>query len=226
MDQSYQYPFDSLIWISRVQPEDKSFRIFSWQLKLENNLYAYFGVVQLENGRVYPLLETKEALSDEEYSVFTPEEWLGQLYYAIHSYKYKKEKGHILFGFRENERMKTQKIAAPILISGDEVFFGDEIFFKQSRHGAHRIIIEYASVAKASLRYDTELEGIIYDHLTPVLNPYESNEMMLVPDGSYEGYFFDKGVWRHEDKIEFQAWDIPPVEQGRKNRDKKDIMGN
>jgi hypothetical protein len=94
--ESYTYPFDSLTTISRLSPEDGSFRIFTWQIVDQQNpeqyygqqSHYYFGVVQrryVENGQteylVIPLVEMPEIPAGAENMVFDNNRWLGGLYY-------------------------------------------------------------------------------------------------------------------------------------------------
>ena len=45
---SYLYPFDKLVTISKLNPTDNSFRLFSWILKKEDGSYNYFNLIVLE----------------------------------------------------------------------------------------------------------------------------------------------------------------------------------
>ena len=45
---SYLYPFDKLVTISKLNPTDNSFRLFSWILKKEDDSFNYFNLIVLE----------------------------------------------------------------------------------------------------------------------------------------------------------------------------------
>lgn len=93
--ESFDYPFDSLKTISILEPEDHSFRIFTWHMvdKNYNEYYGeqyhyYFGLVQRkyeENGKteflVIPLVELRTIPRGVENSVLDNGSWLGALYY-------------------------------------------------------------------------------------------------------------------------------------------------
>ena len=49
IENSFDYPFDSLITSARLKSEDKKFRILNWNLRKEDGTYEYFGFVQLWN---------------------------------------------------------------------------------------------------------------------------------------------------------------------------------
>jgi hypothetical protein len=225
-ENSFSFPFDSLIWISKIKPSDQSFRIFSWQIKADNDTVQYFGVLQKENGAIFELKERKGPVDDMLYELFSDFDWLGQMYYDIHENGSGDSKSYLLFGYRETASHSKQKIAESLILSEEGLQFGDELFFKEdARHGENRIFIEYAKIANASLKFDPELEMIIFDHLVPVINPYEDNKMMMVPEGTLEAYFLEKGKWIYKEKIFNQAYDLPPMPNPvLKDRD-KNIFG-
>lgn len=93
-EDSYNYPFDSLKSVSRIFPEDQSFRIFTWgltdyDLKGTYRNTFYYGIVQ----RIYnvpgspkkiiviPLTDRLVKTNDIETLVLTHQDWLGALYY-------------------------------------------------------------------------------------------------------------------------------------------------
>lgn len=94
--ESYDYPFDSLKTISRLTPEDKSFRIFTWYIvdRPANTYYGdyahyYFGLIQRKfvgkNGKVHhlviPLMEMETIPKGIENLVTDNYNWFGALYY-------------------------------------------------------------------------------------------------------------------------------------------------
>ena len=55
-DGSYDYAFDSLKWISRIQPSDGSFRIFSWQVRKADQTSKYFAILQKKKSKEHQLV--------------------------------------------------------------------------------------------------------------------------------------------------------------------------
>ncbi|MEO1415253.1 MAG: hypothetical protein AAFW00_08245 [Bacteroidota bacterium] len=96
--ESYTYDFDSLRTVSVLAAEDKTFRIFTWQIenrKDPNQYYGetrhyFFGLVQRkyvnENREteyiVIPLIEMQEIPKGVENMLLDNTNWLGGLYYA------------------------------------------------------------------------------------------------------------------------------------------------
>lgn len=94
--ESYDHPFDSLKSISRLRPQDESFRIFTWYLVDQNSsaFYAdaahyHFGLVQRKfigkTGKthylVIPLMEMERIPKGIETLVTDNRSWFGALYY-------------------------------------------------------------------------------------------------------------------------------------------------
>lgn len=86
--ESYDYPFDSLITISRLFPEDQSFRIFTWMLRDPSDNHTYYGLIQRkvqtpagEVIRVIPLYDRVDRTADIERVELDNQGWLGALYY-------------------------------------------------------------------------------------------------------------------------------------------------
>ena len=50
------------------------------------------------------------------------------------------------------------------------------------------------------MRYDEEMEMILYDHLIPE-NGEADKKYTFIPDGDYEGFKWKNGKWVHIDKV-------------------------
>ena len=48
---AFSYPFTKVENLSIQQPQDGAFRIFTWQLMVDENNYQYFGFVQLNRAK-------------------------------------------------------------------------------------------------------------------------------------------------------------------------------
>lgn len=94
--ESYTYDFDSLRTISILEPEDKSFRIFTWHIVDQNyreyfgdQYYYYFGLVQRRyvpasgpvEFLVIPLIEMPSIIKNIENTLLDNKTWLGAQYY-------------------------------------------------------------------------------------------------------------------------------------------------
>lgn len=101
--ESYDFGFDSLKTVSRLYPQDNSFRIFTWYI-IDNptnayyseDAYYYFGLVQRKfvdvKGKIHylviPLMELEQSPKGLESIVTDNLSWFGALYYKPKDTKY------------------------------------------------------------------------------------------------------------------------------------------
>ncbi len=224
---SFEYPFDSLLWISKLVASDSSFRVFSWQLTKSNTEREYFGYLQLKSGEVFRLLDNKEDISDLEYSTFSDNDWYGQIYYKIINYNRGDDIGYILFGYKLIGDHEKVKVAMPIELEKKSVHFGKEIF-KDTISGFKTLIaLRTASTAASSLNYNPNKDMIIFDHTISLMIPDMKGKLHLtnVPDGSYHGYKWNGKYWDFIDKVFNQKFEEPPVDK-KHQRNEKGLFGD
>jgi hypothetical protein len=229
LDASFAYPFDSLYWVSQIAPEDGSFRMFTWQLKHSDDKVIYFGILQMQDGKLIELTDSRPFLSSSEFADFSNDLWYGAIYYEIETYKYRSKPVYLLLGFNLMDSETNIKVAEMMQIEDDRVIFGLPIFHtseKGSGEVKKRIILEYSDSAVARILMDREKNQINYDHLITIFTEGPGIGPTRVPDGSYEAYEWKKGKWVHIDKLYHQTLEEPllpnPILEGRKG---KDIFG-
>lgn len=209
---SFEYPFDSLKHISIIYPDDKSFRIFNWDLLKTTGVYRYYGAIQRKSAdlKIFPLYDYSDYMKNPQDTVTSSERWFGMLYYQI-----KQEgKQYLLFGWDGNTLLSNKKIIDVLSFDkkGNPVF-GAKIFnigtIEAPKYVA-RFMIEYKENAQVSMRYDNDLQMIMYDHLIPIDAKAEGMYEFYVPDGSYEGFQLKKKKWNHVSSMFDQKQDKPP----------------
>lgn len=207
---SFQFPFDSLLSISRMYSEDSVFRIFTWQVVKDDNYCRQRGFIQLKTKdgslKLFPLRDVSEFTQAPVDTIANNLGWIGAVYYRIVLKQYEGRNFYTLFGYDENNIRSTRKWMD--ILSFDEL--GAPVFGKQNafsfakdsipKSPVNRFLIEYKKDARARVQYDEERGIIIYDHLIS-----ESNEPQkkytLIPDGDYEGFEWKNGQWQHIDKV-------------------------
>ena len=218
---SFLYPFDSLSQISVISPPDAAFRIFTWQLWLDNGLFRYYGAIQMNEPqlKLFPLFDYSDSLFYPIQQQLTPQQWYGALYYNIYEFKEKKKnKYYLLFGWDGNDLWSNKKILDVLHFKDGKPVFGAPVFFFEDSLGnqttQHRIILEYRNDAVVTLNYSEEDAMIIFDHLTAPQQHMQDLKFAQIPDGTYEGFKFKKGKWIHVKKIQtinINKFDDPPV---------------
>lgn len=205
---SFQYPFDSLVSISRMYSPDSVFRIFTWQVSKDQNIHRRHGAIQMNTKdgslQLFPLIDRSSIIINQQDTTTNNEWWIGAIYYKIlmHTNGYKKY--YTLLGYDEHSRLSTRKLIE--VLSFDDTHrpvFGSGIFDfskdKTVKPSQKRFWIEYKKDAQVSIKYDEELDLLLYDHLISETNETERRET-YVPDGDYEAFKWSNGKWVHIDK--------------------------
>ena len=225
-DNAYSYPFDSLLTISKLRSSDDSFRIFTWQLFEKDDVYTYMGYILRSDGTLIRLQDSSSDYMTPEFEIGDKDHWYGALYYNMIPFQSDNKSMYLVFGYDGNSLMERRKIIDVLSFDEDgSPIFGDAVFIPGDDSTTHpaslsRIILEYFAGAKISCNYDDIQKQILYDHL---IFKKTSMGQYLIPDGSYEGYVYDEGKWRHNAKVFHQTLDEPPFPEPKGEH--KNIFG-
>jgi hypothetical protein len=76
---SYYYDFDKLNMISAVRSPDDNFRIFTWNVPLQDGSYLYYGSIQFKSGnlKLIPLLDKTFEITDIHTDMLNNNQWYG-----------------------------------------------------------------------------------------------------------------------------------------------------
>jgi hypothetical protein len=205
---SFYYPFDSLETISKLYAPDSSFRIFTWQMVINNNIIRQHGAIQMKTYdgslKLFPLIDKSDVTVNPSDTVGNNKGWIGAVYYKIVQKRSSNQNYYTLLGYDENNVRTTKKLAEVLSFTNDEPVFGGRFFsyeedtvFKSSKS---RFILEFKKDVGARLNYDDDLDMIIVDHLISETNEPAKKET-YVPDGDYEGFKWKNGKWVHIEKV-------------------------
>lgn len=218
-EHSFNYPFDSLKNIARIYAPDESFRLFNWNLPLENGTHEFFCLIQVKASsdndyRVFKLTDKSAEVESPETMILTAERWYGALYYKIILSKYKDKKYYTLLGWDGNNLLSTKKLIDVLSFkSNGKPQFGAAIFKKyKEKEKPVRIIFEYSSRSIMALRYEKQYVHVIiqskdkknkkdkikiepmilFDHLTPLDSRLNVGNPDLI--GQYQFYVPETNV--------------------------------
>ncbi len=198
---SFNYSFDSLNSISFLYPEDRSFRIITWQICEDSDNFDYYGYIQM-NDEDQTLIKLKDKSDDIRYpekDILSAKKWYGALYYNIKQVKHKRKTQYILFGFDANTKYVRKKILDVLTFKDGKPSFGAPVFQIQEMNGMtntqSRFFLEYGSHGAVTLNYNENNNMIMYDNLIPMGSQYQDEQVMMVTDGSYRGLKYKKGKW-------------------------------
>ena len=205
---SFNYPFDSLQTISKLYPPDSSFRIFTWQMVINDNIIRQHGAIQMKTAdgtlKLYPLIDKSDVTINITDTTGNNRGWIGAVYYRIIQTKSGNQNYYTLLGYDENNIRSNRKIIEVLNFVNDEPEFGGRFFSFENDAvkipTVSRYIMEYKKSAGARLTYDENLRMIVFEHLES-----ESNEpkkkWTLIPDGDYEGFKWNNDKWVHIEKV-------------------------
>jgi hypothetical protein len=205
---SFYYPFDSVESISKLYAPDSSFRIYTWQMVVNENMTRQHGAIQMRTAdgslKLFPLIDKSDIMQNISDSIGDNKGWVGALYYRIVENKDKGQNIYTLLGYDENNIRSTRKIIEILQFVYGQPVFGDPIFnFEKDsidRAPMSRYILEFKKDAGARLTYDDDMGMIIFEHLISETNE-PKKKWTYIGDGDYEGFKWVNGKWLHINKV-------------------------
>jgi hypothetical protein len=208
---SFEYPFDSLQNISHIYAPDSTFRIFTWEITIDEDNYRRHGAIQMRmpdgSLKLFVLIDRTPMMDHPLDTVTNNTYWVGNIYYRIIEKKYNGKKYYTLLGYDEHTFLSTRKWIEVLTFDaeGNPVFGGNYFSFQASDPDhptgeIDRFMIEYKKDGRARLQYDNDMGLIIYDHLVSETND-QGKASTLIPDGDYEGFRWVNGKWVHIEKV-------------------------
>lgn len=222
VENSFQYPFDSIPYLAKVVPEDSNFKIYTFQVYLKNFTFRHYGCIQLnrKNIKIIPLKDFSDTFPTTPQSTLTSNNWYGAVYYRILTKKINNKPVYFLFGFDQNDVLSDKKIIEPMWLEKDSIAkFGMPVFEKTqvdsfpeppkkfmseatrrpppiiTTKTFYRYILEYRKNSNVSLKYDRVKDIIVHDHTPPLDGKTKDIGFIKVPDGTYEGLKWTKDKW-------------------------------
>ena len=205
---SFYYPFDSVLGISKLYAPDSSFRIYTWYVEIDDYRGWQRGFIQMRTAdgslKGFRLFDDPEWTRDAYFTSVSTNNWVGAVYYNIIKTQHQGKNYYTLFGI-DREGLRSQKKWIDVL-SFDEKkqpVFGGGFSFKEdsvAKPTQSRFSIEYKKDARTFVNYEPELKMILFDHLISETDEPEF-PWTFIPDGDYEGFKWQNGMWVHVDKV-------------------------
>lgn len=206
---SFEYPFDSLVTISRLYAPDSSFRIFTWQVSKDENVHRRHGAIQIKTNdgslKLFPLIDRSNLIVNQQDTITNNQWWIGSIYYKIILKEHLGKKYYTLLGYDEHSIRSTRKRIEVMYFNEQQLpVFGGQFFdFSQDsipqRHRS-RYWIEYKKNGNARMLYDEEMDLIMVEHLISETGE-PAKKYTLIPDGDYEAFKWVNGKWQHIEKV-------------------------
>ncbi|MEQ1554329.1 MAG: hypothetical protein ABL929_09135 [Ferruginibacter sp.] len=205
---SFYYPFDSIINVSKLYAPDSSFRIFTWQLLINENTIRQHGAIQMRttDGSFKPfvLIDKSDVTKNAHDTIGDNLGWMGAVYYKIIVKKNDGRTFYTLLGFDENNIKSDKKVMDILEFVNGKPVFGNKLFVMEKNStypkNAARFIMEFKKEASAKLSYDEAMDAIVFDELVSETNT-PNKKWTLIADGEYEGFKWKDGKWIHSSAI-------------------------
>lgn len=230
MEGAYEFGFDSLKFIGRLTSPDKAFRIFNWNIPMDDGTHKYFGFIFVDQNKiegkkvkksslknkgqyvVYELNDQSDFIRNPELSALNCDKWFGCLYYKIIHTTNKGKSYYTMFGWDGNTPLSWKKIIDVMTFSRDgQPMFGEEAIFQVRKLTKRRIIFEYKAELVMTLKYEDKEKRIVCDVLAPEVSGADGMFQFYVNTGAYDAYEWKKGKWVYK-----------PDQDIRNDKDKRD----
>lgn len=208
INNSFYYPFDSLATISKLTPPDSTFKIYTWQMVVNEYVTRQHGAIQMrtQDGslKLFPLIDKSAVTVNKEDTIGNNFAWMGAVYYKLIEKKAFGKIYYTLLGYDENNINSNKKVIEILTFrDGEPIFGGGNFSFQDNsviKKARARYVMEYKKDASPRLTYDPEMDMIIYEHL--ISETGEPNKKYTyIPDGDYEGLKWIDGKWVHIEKV-------------------------
>jgi hypothetical protein len=205
---SFHYHFDSLQTISKLSPPDSSFKIFTWQMVINDNVVRQHGAIQMRTAdgslKLFPLIDKSDITTNMRDTVANNFGWIGAVYYRIIQTSAAGKNYYTLLGYDENNIRSNKKVIEVLTFENGEPIFGGKYFnfsdAPELKQDPGRIILEFKKNAGPRLVYDKEQDMIVYEHLVSETGEAQK-KYTYVGDGDYEGLKWSDGKWVHVNKV-------------------------
>ncbi len=203
---SFEYTFSQVKTLGKISSPNQKIRIFTWNLPLKDGTNRYFGYILYktagDNINMRRLIDQSATINDPDMAALNADNWYGCLIYAVVEKKISGDTYYTLLGY-DPENIFTSRKLVDILWFNDknEPVFGKALFNYNKRMQC-RIIFEYAAKVQMSLKWNENMNMIVFDHLSPSKPSYTGNYQYYGPDFSYDGLKFQNEIWEMVENVD------------------------
>ncbi len=203
--------------ISIQTSPNKAFKIYTWQVVPNENNIRYYGVVQMSDGKYFPLIDiSPEIIRGGEDTVLYDMKWYGCLYYNIIEKEIQGVPIYFLLGWNGANMNSDKKIIDAFTFdNNNKPVFGAPLFNsieRGKRKLVQRYILEYQKGSRVSMNLDNNI--IVLDHCESQIGD-PAKKYTYIPDGTYDGFIWDNNKWNMSENV------VQMVEQISAPEDKK-----
>lgn len=206
--------------ISRVEPADGAFRLFTWNVQHSNGTFRYEGFLLTRKGqrsKLYELRDMTEQIGHPETAALSPENWYGAIYYEAVPVKRGNKTYYTLLGWKGHNAVETRKVIEVLSLGGSMPRFGAPLF-TSGRQRHQRKVFAFTAQGSMQLKWMPARKAIILDHLSPTRPEFAGQPAFMAPDFTFDSYTWDKDHWRLDRDIDLREtgrsrpFNAPPPE--------------
>lgn len=218
---SFEMSYDTLSTniFSVVSSPKGDFRIYTWAIEEAPNSYIFYGFTQyLLDKRKKELkvcLLTSEKVNNQQFQTLDTSQWMGCIYYELIPRQKRREDKYLILGWDGNTSLTNKKIIEVIEFNKKGIpTFGANVFrtteFRPPRGNKnYRLVIEYSGKVSMTIRWDDQLEMIVFDHLSPSSPRLKGVRAAYVPDFSYDALVYENGYWVQKSNVDARNQKLP-----------------
>ena len=164
---AFDYVFDSLRILSVIYPDDRKFKVLSWNLPLSNFKNENYGLMMVfsEKSHNYKLIELRDVSNDivnPEKEILKKGLWYGAVYYQLIEKKVEGKKVYTIIGWHPTNGLYQQKVIDVITFDrNDEPIFGKLMFRGKGFTSSKRIVFRYSDKVAMKLRFEQSTYNIV-----------------------------------------------------------------
>jgi len=205
--ETFIYPFDSVKYLGKLSSPDNAFRMFNWNIPMNDRTNRYFCILQSSKKYndsliIFKFRDKSADINEPMVAMLNGNNWYGALYYKIIANKEKKVTTYTLLGINFNDEFSNKKIIETLTFgkAGIPEFNAAQIVVGKDRY--RRLIFEYSEKAVMTMKYEEALKMIVFDHLYPMQSKYKGDYKYYVPDVTNDALYYKEGKWYFVEKID------------------------
>lgn len=201
-DEAYTHVFPTWKKMGAMKAPDDAFRLFNWNVPLNNGTYRYRALILFPDKNYHDLTSNGSPDRGTEGKIIAAGQWYGALYYQIEPVTHKRETYYTLMGWEGHNLLSNKKILDVLWFNKrGEPVFGKPVF-RDGDVVKMRRVFEFTKSAQMTLSYLPAKEAIVYDDLVPMPGMGEGNYASYVPGTTHRGYRLHKGEWIYQERID------------------------
>jgi len=204
-----EYQFDSLSkFMSTVKSPDGTFRLFNWNIELDNQKQHYECWIVMNDKKIIKLIDYKAPIQNLEYVKLGINKWLGALYFDIIPVQKKNKTYYTLLGWDGNDMFSNKKVIECMTFNNNNIIqFGSPIFKYPDGKAKRRVIFQYNKDSYMSLKHNVirKEDYLVFDHLTPTAPNLKDFPDWYVTDLSFDAFKWEEKEWIYKNDYDAKS---------------------